>query len=148
MFRINTFLTLAAIVFRLMTASTTATADEVTVKFVPLPDRPAPPLSLRLPPLARLEGIDDTGETWRQTGEMPTAYLSALQDMQKCLRQQEWKLIQQVPFRSETGKRRNLMTWQHKHERILVLVSELAADKTGLAWGILNEKGEKLTPKG
>ena len=105
---------------------------------IPMTGRRETALRLRMPPLAKMKEVSESGDTWRQTGEMAASYRATLQDLRKCLRQQQWRLLQEVKLDAVNGRRRDLMTWRNDGNRILVMVSEISAGRTAIAWGIEN----------
>lgn len=108
---------------------------------------PRKSFSPRLPETAVMNPVDTSGETWRQTGVVPTAFQNARKNIQKRLIQQGCVLEKNMSINKKPGQRRELTLWRWEKDKILVMMSELAADRTDLAWGIIPFDDQKLPMK-
>ncbi|MDT8389376.1 MAG: hypothetical protein RRC34_02590 [Lentisphaeria bacterium] len=98
---------------------------------------PRESFSPRWPDKTVLTPLDTSGGTWRQTGTVPTAYRNARADIQKRFLHQGCVLEKNVRLNTKPGQRRELTVWRWKKDKVLVMISELSADRTDLAWGMI-----------
>ena len=97
----------------------------------------------RWPENTVLSSPDTSGETWRQTGVLQTAYRNARAGIKKTFALQGCVLEKHVLLSVKPGHRSELILWRRKKDNILVMISEAAADRTDLAWGIISPEKRK-----
>lgn len=86
---------------------------------------------LQLPRTATVLQEDDSGKTWRQSGEMSCAFPLAVTQWDSGLRYQGWKCQDSIPL----GQYRSLTVWQKGEQVITVFLWQVRIGQTGFAWG-------------
>ncbi len=89
---------------------------------------------LQLPRGAVVLQEDESGKTWRQSGEMSCAFPLALTQWDSRLRYQGWRCQDRIPM--ERG--RSLTVWQKGDQQITVFLWQIKIGQTGFAWGERN----------
>ncbi len=86
---------------------------------------------LQLPQGAVVQQEDDSGKTWRQSGEMNCAFPLAVTQWDSRLRYQGWKCKDRIPM----DQYRSLSVWQKDEQQITVFLWQIKIGQTGFAWG-------------
>jgi len=86
---------------------------------------------LQLPRSAVVQQEDDSGKTWRQSGEMSCAFPLAVTQWDSRLRYQGWVCQDRIPM----DQYRSLSVWQKGEQRITVFLWQIKIGQTGFAWG-------------
>ena len=107
-------------------------ADEGSaLRLVALSD---PEVGSELPPLAELQREDDSGKTWRKSGELPGSFLVARKDMMRCLDRRGWVVNKIIPL-GKTSRRSELLTWEKGSRRLLLMLWEIEPGTCGFSMG-------------
>ena len=86
---------------------------------------------LQLPRTAAVLQEDDSGKTWRRSGEMGCAFPLAVTQWDSRLRYQGWKCQDSIPL----DEFRSLTVWQKGEHFITVFLWQIRIGHTGFAWG-------------
>ena len=99
-----------------------------------------------LPPLAVVEGRDDSGETWQVSGSISGSPAVAAVTFETCFMRQGWQLDKVIPT-GRKGHVNNLYLWRKGRHDILLMLWESGVAKTGFAFGLSSNQQEKKLKK-
>jgi hypothetical protein len=101
---------------------------------------------LRLPPLATVRYTDDSGQSWRWSGDARGAPDVVDRDFSKCLQQAGWQRDRTISLgaRGETV----LITWLKGDEQLLLKLTSEGAGRTAFAVGFPATKRAMSTDDG
>ena len=98
------------------------------------------------PPLAVVEGRDDSGETWQVSGSISGSPAVAAVTFETCFMRQGWRLDKVIPT-GRNGHVNNLYLWRKGQHDILLMLWEASVAKTGFAFGLNSNQQEKKLKK-
>lgn len=100
--------------------------------------------SVPLPPLAKVEAVDATSESWRQSGEISGTVAVAHGDFSAALAHGGW-VLQKTIILGREPQRSELMMWKRGSTKILLMIWEKSAGTCGFSWGydLTKVKGNK-----
>jgi len=88
---------------------------------------------IRLPPLALVQQTDDSGDTWRESGEHPASFAATRSDFRVCLNRQGWHRLKTISL-GKHPRPSEITVWQKGSRRVLLMLWERSVGKSGFAW--------------
>lgn len=99
---------------------------------------------LDLPPLASVQNTDDSGTTWRLSGELPGNLPVARREFGAALRRQGWRGKLRIPL-DRGARKAELVLWSKADRRVLLMLWDTAPGRCGFSIG---EEGGRAVAAG
>ncbi len=99
-------------------------------------------LEFRVPPLARVEDMEERGEGWTQSGAIAGSLSVAHRSMQRASRGQGWTVSMAIPLTGRTP-RSGLYLWKKQARVLHVMLWEVKAGECGFSWRVTDRDAEE-----
>lgn len=80
---------------------------------------------------------NDSGKTWRMTGELPLSVSEAEKRLRQKIETEGFIFLHEIPMRQDKVKK--LLAWKKDNARLILFIWEIDERKTGFSWGISQE---------
>ena len=80
---------------------------------------------------------NDSGKTWRMTGELPLPVSEAEMLFRQRIEAEGFVFLHEIPM--QQGKVKKLLAWKKDNSRLILFIWEINDKKTGFSWGVSDE---------